>query len=213
MIKKPLILVGGGGHCKSCIDVIEVAGDWEIKGILDHGISKGDSVLGYPVVGGDDDIDKFIGQGCYFLVTVGQIRSAAVRARIFAGLKSKNAKIATVISAVARVSRFAEIGAGTIVHHRCVINAGAIIGENNIINTGAVVEHESTIGDNNHISTTAVLNGNANLGNNCFIGSGSVIFNGISITDNVVISAGSLVSKNIDTPGIYAGSPVRKIKS
>ena len=30
-----LILLGGGGHCKSCIDVIEQESKYTIEGILD----------------------------------------------------------------------------------------------------------------------------------------------------------------------------------
>jgi len=32
---KPIILIGGGGHCLSCIDVIEQTGLYQIIGILD----------------------------------------------------------------------------------------------------------------------------------------------------------------------------------
>ena len=35
MQKPEIILVGGGGHCKSCIDVIEAEGRFIIKGIID----------------------------------------------------------------------------------------------------------------------------------------------------------------------------------
>ncbi|MBD3768262.1 MAG: acetyltransferase, partial [Gammaproteobacteria bacterium] len=27
---KQLLLIGAGGHCKACIDVIEQIGDWQI---------------------------------------------------------------------------------------------------------------------------------------------------------------------------------------
>ena len=33
--KPKLILLGAGGHCKSCIDVIETEGKFTIAGILD----------------------------------------------------------------------------------------------------------------------------------------------------------------------------------
>lgn len=42
---KPLLLVGGGGHCKSVIDVAESAG-FTIKGILDIPENVGKDVLG-----------------------------------------------------------------------------------------------------------------------------------------------------------------------
>jgi sugar O-acyltransferase (sialic acid O-acetyltransferase NeuD family) len=211
MPEKPLILIGGGGHCKSCIDVIEASGAWEIKGILDQNLVIGHLVLNYPVIGTDDDIDRWIKAGYYFLITVGQIKSAKVRERIFSALKIRDAKIATVISPNATVSKHANIGEGTIVHHCCVINAGANLGVNNIVNTGSIIEHDARVGNNNHISTRSVLNGDVTIGNACFVGSGSVILNGVSITDNVVIGAGSLIINSIEEPGVYAGSPIKRI--
>jgi sugar O-acyltransferase (sialic acid O-acetyltransferase NeuD family) len=211
MPKKPLILIGGGGHCKSCIDVIEATNYWNITGILDGAFEKGQFVLNYPVIGTDADIADLVAAGNYFLITVGQIKSAAIREAIFNTLKSKNAKIATVISPRAIVSKYASIGAGSIIHHLCVVNSAVHIGENNIINTAAIIEHDVQIGNHNHISTCAVLNGNVTLGNASFVGSGSIVLNGISITNNVVIGAGSFVIKSIDDPGIYAGSLLKKI--
>ena len=35
MHKKSIVLIGGGGHCKACIDVIEVEGKYNIIGIID----------------------------------------------------------------------------------------------------------------------------------------------------------------------------------
>ena len=35
-MKKSLILVGGGGHAKSCIDVVESEKKFKILGILDN---------------------------------------------------------------------------------------------------------------------------------------------------------------------------------
>jgi len=209
MPKKPLILIGGGGHCKSCIDVIESATGWEIIGILDGNIKPGDNVLNYSVIGDDNDIDKLIKNNYFFFITVGQIKSATIRENLFNNLKLKSARIATIISANAVVSKYANIGEGTMIHHACVVNAGAHIGKNNIINTGAIIEHDARIGNNNHISTNSTVNGDVKIGNCCFIGSGAVISNKISITNNVILGAGSLVLKDIVRAGIYAGCPAK----
>ncbi|MCO5949289.1 acetyltransferase [Mucilaginibacter flavidus] len=212
MLKKKLILIGGGGHCKSCIDVIRSRDDFEINGILDNGLKLNDKVLDCSVIGNDIYLDELINIDTYFLITIGQIKSAVLRQKIFNILTQKGANIATVISSRASVSGYSKIGKGTILHHFCAVNAQVNIGENNIINTGANIEHDVQIGNNNHISTGVVLNGNVSVGNNCFIGSGSVIANGVKIADNVVIGAGSLVIKNIVEAGIYAGSPIKAIK-
>ncbi|WP_295795857.1 acetyltransferase [Mucilaginibacter sp.] len=213
MPKKPLILIGGGGHCKSCIGVIESTGEWEIKGILDGNISRGAKILGYEIIGNDTDIDELNDGLNQFFITVGQIKSAETRKRIYKSLKSKGATIATIVSDKASVSKHVTIGAGTIIHHFCIINADVVIGENNIINTAANIEHDVNLGDNNHISTGAILNGNIKIGNDCFIGSGTIIANGVSIADEIVVGAGSLIFKNIELAGIYAGSPVKMIKN
>lgn len=77
---KPLILVGGGGHCKSVIDVAESMGH-SILGILDLPENVGHSILGYPVLGTDDDIPLFVNQAD-FIVTVGFIKESSLRLKI-----------------------------------------------------------------------------------------------------------------------------------
>ena len=83
MRNSSLILVGGGGHCKACIDVIEEEGRYAIHGILDTAEKQGHSILGYPVIGTDNAIDVFISKGYFFLITIGQIKSAELRKKIF----------------------------------------------------------------------------------------------------------------------------------
>jgi len=46
---KDIILFGGGGHCKSVIDVIESEGSYKIRGIIDKEEMVGKNVLGYPM--------------------------------------------------------------------------------------------------------------------------------------------------------------------
>ncbi|MBS1526946.1 MAG: NeuD/PglB/VioB family sugar acetyltransferase, partial [Bacteroidetes bacterium] len=180
-----------------------------IKGILDEKKMNG-SVLNIPVIGNDNSIDQLLADN-YFFITVGQIKSAEVRKRLFFHLKNRNAKIATVVSPSAAVSKYVNIGEGTIIHHQAVVNAGAKIGSNCIINTNAVIEHDAQIGNQTHISTGCLINGDVIVGDECFVGSGAVISNGVRITDKVIIGAGSLLIKDIKEPGTYAGSPLKRI--
>jgi serine acetyltransferase len=50
-------------------------------------------------------------------------------------------------------------------------------------------------------------------GDNVVIGANSVIVGPVEICDNVIIGAMSLVNRSIDEPGVYAGVPVRKLRS
>lgn len=49
------------------------------------------------------------------------------------------------------------------------------------------------------------------LGDNVVIGTNSVVIGPVRICDNVIIGAISLVNKDITEPGVYVGTPVRKI--
>jgi len=187
-----LILLGGGGHCKSCIDVIEQQAKYEIVGVLDKRELIGEKVLGYEFVGTDDDIKKYVDQGCEFLITLGQIRTSSVRRSIYSKLVENNAQLASVVSPRAYVSKYAKLGKGTIIMHDALVNASVAIGENCIINSKALIEHDSTIGDFCHISTSAVINGGVRVNEGTFFGSNAVSKE-CAITDNeAFIKAGAI---------------------
>ena len=212
MNRTKIILIGGGGHCKASIDVIESTAKYKIEGILDLKENVGKKILDYTITGTDDDIIEFINKDYAFLITLGQISASGRRKTLFDTVKKYGGKLETVISNTAYVSKYAQIGEGTIIMHQSLINANACVGKNCIINNKALVEHDAVIGDHTHISTAAVVNGECKIGDNCMIGSNAVVKHGITITDNVLVGAGAVVVKDITEPGIYAGVPAKKIK-
>ncbi|MDR0678348.1 MAG: hypothetical protein LBF44_02310, partial [Holosporaceae bacterium] len=171
---KGLILIGGGGHCRSCIDVIERHGEFRIIGILDNHLKIGTSILDYEIVGNDGNIKDFTQKAMGFMITIGQMKTAETRMTIFNRLKNLRAKISTIISPLAYVSRHASIGEGTIVMHHALINANARVGKNCIINSKALIEHDAVVADHCHISTAAIVNGGAKIKESSFVGSNSV---------------------------------------
>ena len=205
MEQKNLILVGGGGHCKSVIDVAESAG-YNILGILDMPEDVGKQVLDYKVIGTDDDILQYVDKA-EFIITVGFINNPAIRIKIYNRIKEAGGKLATIVASTARVSRFATLGEGTVVMHQAFVNAGAHIGANCIINTFCNIEHDVQIGDQCHISTGTMVNGDCKVGDRCFIGSQSVLANGIEIGDDIIVGAASFVRQTIMKNGIYFGNP------
>ena len=212
-MKHPLILIGGGGHCKSVIEVAESAG-YEIKGILDMPDEVGKEVLpGHKVIGTDDEIPQYV-EECDFVVTVGFIKNPALRIKLYNKVKAAGGRLATIIASTAHVSKYSELGEGTVIMHHAFVNAGAKIGDNCIINTFVNIEHDAEVGNQCHISTGTMVNGECKIGENCFIGSQSVCANCIEIASDIIVGAGSVVRKSIRVKGIYAGNPaILKIKA
>lgn len=190
---KKLILIGAGGHSKSCIDVIENENKFEILGLIDLKEKIGEKVLNYPIIDCDENLKKYVSDDIYFFISLGQIKSAERRMELFNILKQLNANIATIISPRANVSKHAEIGEGTIVMHDALVNASAKIGKNCIINTKALIEHDAVIEDHCHISTGAIVNGFAVVKQESFLGSNSVVTNCGLVPQKSFIKMGCLI--------------------
>jgi sugar O-acyltransferase (sialic acid O-acetyltransferase NeuD family) len=190
---KKIILIGGGGHCKSVIDVIEQEGRFEIVGIVDKPELLGFNVLGYSVIGNDFDLDSLAKKYQYALITVGQIKSPSLRIKLFDLATKAGFTLPNIISPNAYVSKHSSIGNGVVVMHNAIVNASASIGDNCIINSKSLIEHDCSISNHCHISTSATLNGGVIVKSGSFIGSGVTTKESIIIGENSFIKAGSLL--------------------
>ena len=192
-----IILIGAGGHACACIDVIENMQQYEIAGLVDKSIKSNVELLGYPILGRDDDLARLRKTFSYALITIGQIKNAARRLSLYKLLVSLGYTLPNIISPFAYVSRHAQVGNGTIIMPGAIVNANAHIGLNCIINSAALVEHDAVIGDHCHIATGAIINGEVKVGAESFVGSGTVTHQCISIGENCVIGAGAVLHKNV----------------
>jgi len=171
-MKEQILLVGGGGHCRAVIDVIEQENKFEIAGIIDKKELIGQKVLNhYEVIGCDDDLEMLFKKYRYAIVTVGQIKSSNIRVKLYMLLKEIGYQLPVIVSPLAYVSKYAQIDEGTIIMHQALVNANAKVGKNCIINTKALVEHDAVIEDFCHISTSAIVNGGVKIKEETFYGS------------------------------------------
>ena len=196
MASREILLIGAGGHAAACIDVIEQHGEFSIAGLTGSTAEVGRHILGYPVLGTDAELPVLLNRHRNALVVVGQIKTPDVRIRLFEHLVQLGAVLPVITSPRAYVSRHATLGAGTIVMHDAVVNAGASIGHNCILNTKSLIEHHAKIGDHCHIATAAVVNGDVVIASGTFLGSNSEIREGVHIGERCLIGMGQRVLSN-----------------
>lgn len=177
--------------------MVERTGAWSIVGIIERSGSSLTSVSNYPVIGTDDDLVAHYKPGRSALVTVGQIKSSALRRRLFAMAEDAGFELPVIVSPLASVARTALIGAGSVLMHFSHIGPDAVTGRNVIINTRATIEHDVMVGSHCHIATGVLVNGAVLVGDDTFIGSGAVCREGISIGSRCVISMGMNVKGDI----------------
>jgi sugar O-acyltransferase (sialic acid O-acetyltransferase NeuD family) len=190
MSKPGLILIGAGGHARSCIEVIELHGQFQIAGLVGMPEEMHTQHLGCSVIATDSDLLELAKAHQYAFVTIGQIQAPDSRMRLYQRAVELGFRLPVIIAPTAHVSRHASLGAGSIVMHGAVVNTGARVGINCIINTCAVLEHDATVDDHCHISTGAILNGDVHIGAGSFVGSGSVIKEGVSIGKRCLVGMG-----------------------
>jgi sugar O-acyltransferase (sialic acid O-acetyltransferase NeuD family) len=194
---KKIILIGGGGHALSCIDVIEQEKKYKILGIIDKNKKIGEKILNYKIIGEDKDLKDLKKKADYAFVSLGQIGISEIRKNIFLNLQKLGFKLPTIISPKAYISKNLKINKGSIIHHGVIVNSGAEIGANCIINTNSLIEHNVKVGNHSHISTSVTLNGDVKIGDSSFIGSGTIIKNSVVIGTRVSISMGQKIFENV----------------
>ena len=204
MVKEELLLFGAGGHCRSCIDVIEQGTDFWIMGVVERPNAVHEprflssEPLGYPIIGTEEKLERIRETCRNALITVGQIKSVSIRLSVYERLKKLDFRLPTVVSPLAHVSPHATVGEGTIVMHHAVVNAGATVGRGCILNSKSLVEHDATVGDYTHISTAAVVNGGVTVGARSFVGSHATVVHDVRLSDDLFCRAGALVKSTAD---------------
>ena len=193
MSKLPILLLGAGGHARACIDVIEQEARFSVTGLVGLPHEVGTVILGYSVLGTDADVPGLLRDGAHALVSLGQIKTAEQRMRLFDLLERDGRTLPVIVSPRAYVSPHAVVGAGSIVMHGAVVNANAVVGRNCIINSQALVEHDAVIGDHCHVATAAAINSGVRVGAGSFIGSNSSVRQGAVIGERSVIGMGQRV--------------------
>jgi len=110
-----------------------------------------------------------------------------------------------------------EIQKGVVIGQHCRVQSHAFIcelveiGDHCFVSHGAMfindrfANGEPAGGDESKWEATVI-------GDHVSIGTNATILP-VQICDNVVIGAGAVVTKDIDTPGVYAGNPASQIQS
>jgi len=114
----------------------------------------------------------------------------------------------TVVSDSANLSNY-DIGEGSQILQRAIIQIGTKIGKHCIVNTAASIDHDCILEDFSFVGPNATLCGGVKVGEGSFIGAGSVVLPYVKIGKNCMIGAGSVVTKDIPDNSTAYGNPAK----
>lgn len=212
MEKKEVILLGGGGHCKSIIDAIESLGEYTIAGIVDIEENIGEVIYGVTIIGKDDDLKLFYNKGIkHAFIAVGSIGDVEVRKKLYNKAKEVGFEFPFIRDASSIIARNVVIEEGVFIGKGVIINSDTSIKANAIINSGAILEHDCKVEEFVHIGPGATICGGVSVGYATHIGCNATVIQGVKIGRSVLIGAGSVVTKNVNDSSKVVGNPCREV--
>ncbi|MDR7857541.1 acetyltransferase [Tissierella sp.] len=207
-----IILIGGGGHCKSIIDTIKDLNKFNIIGILDVSKKVGTYINGIKIIGTDEMLGKYFDEGIRAAhITLGSIGDPKHRKRLWKYASHIGFKFPQIVDKNAILGSNVDIGEGVFIGKGCIINIDSQIGNHSIINSGVIIEHDCRIGSFCHIAPGAALSGGVIIGDNTHIGTNATVIQNVNIGMNTLIGAGSVVVNNIGPNMKAYGNPCKEV--
>ena len=202
--KRPLIIIGAGGHSVSVANVAISAG-YKIRCFIDSSKS-GSNIFGYEILKDITEIrnlDEFS-----FSIAIGDnFRRECAYRELLSFSNELNFPILAHATAV--ISPFSAIEEGTVLMPASIVGPNTTIGKFTILNTQVSVDHDSDIKNFSSLAPAAITGGNVTIGKRTAIGMGTIIKHGIQIGDDSVIGAASFVNKNIGNSLVCYGTPAK----
>lgn len=209
-----IVIIGSSGHAKVIIDIVQQGYKYHVAGLLDRFRNKGDQTLGYPILGGEEDLPE--------LMKVHALKGAIVaigdnfvRSKVAARIKEicPDLPFISAIHPKASIATEVSIGEGTVVMAGVSVNPCSSIGRCCILNTKSSLDHDSILEDFASLAPGATTGGYCRIGQYSAICIGAVLSDGIHIGEQSVIGAGSLVMKSIESFVVAYGTPAKVIRN
>ncbi len=122
-----------------------------------------------------------------------------------------NTTFTKLIHPTAIISKWVEIGEGSIITAGCILTCNIKIGKHAQLNLNTTIGHDCIIGDYFTTAPGANISGNCRFDNNVYFGTGSAVKQNIKICCDVTIGMGGIVTSDINESGVYIGNPVKKL--
>lgn len=194
---KDIVIIGAGGIGREVAWIIEEINEvnptWNIVGFVDENSEMwGKELNGYKVLGGLDILDKLESKPEVIVA----IANCGVKKDIVARLNNKF-DFATVIYPSVRISRFIEIGQGSIIYPGVIFTVNTKIGNHVVISGNCGIGHDTVIGDFSSVLWGSYFSGYDVVGEECFVGVGAKFIQGIKVGSGRKVEVGTVVIEDV----------------
>lgn len=208
-----IVIFGAGPHSKVVIDILVEHEHFNIVGVIDSLRPINDTFYGHKIIGRQNELLK-LAEKFDFNAGIVAIGDNYSREKIVQDIlkQSKDFKFVNAISGFSKISPSVKIGKGNVIMPGVIVNSEAVITNHCLLNTQSVLEHDSMMDDYASLSVGVITGGYCRLGRYSAICIGATILDRITIGENVVVGSGSLVTTDLESHGLYYGSPAKRVR-
>lgn len=209
-----VVILGAGGFARELYWLILEANEekkkWNVLGFVDDKPElQGAVICDLPVLGSMDWLQRNAHRGVRLICSAGNPHARRILAERGAAL---GYEFCTAIHPSARMSKWVELGAGTIITAGCVLTTQIKLGAHTLVNLNSTIGHDSNIGAHCNINPGCQISGSVTFGEGVYFGTGAVIIQGKSVGEWSTIGAGAVVTSDIPSHVTAVGVPCRVIK-
>lgn len=211
---KKIVIIGSGGFAKEVgfliDDINKKKQEWDFLGFIDQSVDIGSHNGKYQVYQHDDWLDTVD----YTLYVVFGIGNPQLISKIHKRLgKNQNIKFPNLIhpNVIGDWERI-KTGEGNIITAGNIFTTDIEFGSFNVFNLDCTIGHDTVIGSYNVFNPSVNLSGGLVIEDECMVGTGCQILQYKKIVSQTIVGAGAVVTKDLLEPGIYVGSPAKKLE-
>lgn len=206
-----LLIYGAGGLGREIYDLASRNNDakWSEILFLDDVCGERKKFYGTEVMTMGEVLSTYSIDELEGIVAVGE---PAIRERLYNKFLENGIRLATLIDRTAIVSRWAHIGAGSIISEFATVHTGVQIGENTLVQPFVCIGHDIQIGNHVVLSAYCAPGGNSKFDNRAFVGMQATIMQGLSVGEEAIVSMGAVVFRDVPPATTVVGNPARITK-
>lgn len=211
MIKIAIVGAGGfGREVKMLIDQINLSNEiYEFIGYYDDGLTKGEIINNFPVLGNINDINDITTDTAIVI----SIAVPNIRKNITEKIINKFVSFPTLVHPNVLIGTDSVvIGEGNIICASNIITVNIEIGNFIILNLQCTVGHDTVIKDYCSFMPTVNISGEVVIEEGVYVGTGAKIINLVTIGENTIIGSGAVVAKSLPADCTAVGIPAKPIK-
>ena len=212
-MNREIYVLGVGHNTSVYLELVETCG-YTIKGLYHYNDERvGELDRGYPILGSFNDLFSLNSlEGMNFALSQGDNK---IRATIFEKIIEKKGDVPTLIHPSAKVSKYAQLGRGVVVHMNTVVHPDVTVGDNTVLSYNVSVTHSTHIGKNCYLAFGVMVGAYTVVEDFVFLGIGAIVISGkVDLIGTFAsVGAGAVVTKSVASYECVAGNPAKFMKT